>query len=60
MRKSNLPFIPSNDYSEFHFIIIVRWNDWPDGIAHNYTASFICILKVLSLFIVFWKFMNET
>ena len=33
MRKSNQSFIPANDYSEFHFIIIVRWNEWPVGIA---------------------------
>ena len=28
MRKSNRPFIPVNDYSEFNIIIIVRWNKW--------------------------------
>ena len=32
--------IPANDYSEFISFIIVRWNEWPVGIAHNYTALF--------------------
>ena len=45
MCKSNRPFIPANDYSEF---IIVHWNEWPVGIAHNYTALFRSILGVLS------------
>ena len=53
MRKSNRPFIPANDYSEFHFIIFVRWNEWPVGIAHNHTALFRSILGVLSPF-SFW------
>ena len=30
MRKSTLPFIPENDYSDL--IIIVRWNEGPVGI----------------------------
>ena len=54
MCKSNLPFIPVNDYSEF-----IRWNEWPVGIAHNYTALFRSILAVLSPF-SFWKFIDET
>ena len=44
MHKSNRPFIPVNDYSEFNLIIIVRWNEWPVGIANNYTALFKIIL----------------
>ena len=59
MCTSNLPFIPASDYSEFHFIIIVRWNEWPVGIAHNYTTLFRSILGVLSPFSS-WKFINET
>ena len=38
------------DYSEFNLIIIVRGNEWPVGIAHNYTALFRSILGVLSPF----------
>ena len=59
MRKSDRRFIPVNDNSEFHLIIIVRWNEWPVGIVHNYTALFRSILGILSLF-SFWKFINET
>ena len=58
MRKSNMPFIPENDYSEFHFIIFVLWNEWPVGFVHNHTAVFRSILNVLSPF-NFWKFINE-
>ena len=32
-----------------YFIIIVFWNDWPFGIAHNYTALFRSILGVLGV-----------
>ena len=39
MCKSNRPLIPAND----HF-----WNEWPVGIAHNYTALLRSILGVLS------------
>ena len=59
MHKSNWSFIPANDYSEFHLIIVVRWNEWPVGIAHNCTALCRSILGVLSPF-SFWKFINET
>ena len=59
MRKSNRPFVTANDYSDFYFIIIVRWNEWPVGIAHNHSALFKSILGVLSPF-SFWKFINET
>ena len=59
MRKSNRPFIPANDYSEFHLIIIVHWNERSVGIAHNYTSLFRSILGVLSPF-SFWKFINQT
>ena len=56
---SNRPFIPANDYSEFHFItcIVVRWNEWPVGITYNHTALFRSILLVLSPF-SFWEFIN--
>ena len=39
------------------FTIIVRWNEWPVRFAHNYTASFRSILRVLSPF-SFWEFIN--
>ena len=59
MRQSNLPFIPANDYSEFHLIIIVRWNKWPVGFAYNHISLFRSILEVLAPF-SFWKFINKT
>ena len=53
MRKSNWPFIPANDYSEFHFIIVVRWNEWPVGIADNHTSVFRSILGVRTFAVLF-------
>ena len=41
------------------FTIIVRWNELLVRIAHNYTASFLSILGVLSPF-SFWEFINKT
>ena len=55
MRNSSRPFIPANEYNEMKFTIIVRWNEWPVRFAHNYTASFRSILRVLSPF-SFWEF----
>ena len=49
------PVIYSSErLSWIHFIIIVRWNEWPVGIAHNYTALFSSILGILSPFSL-WK-----
>ena len=58
MCKSDRPFIPVNDYDEF-ISLIVRWNEWPVGFGHNYTALLRSILEVLSSF-SFWKFISET
>ena len=30
----------SQRFQRIYFTIIVRWNEWPVGIAHNYTALF--------------------
>ena len=59
MCNSNQSFIPANDYSGFTSLaIIVRWNEWPIGIAHDHTSSFRSILGILWPF-SFWKFINE-
>ena len=50
MCKSNQPFIPANDNSEFILLQSFRWNEWPVGFAHNYTALFRSILCVFSPF----------
>ena len=42
-----------------YFIITVRWNEWPLGIAHNHTALFSSIMGIHSPF-SFWKLINET
>ena len=43
----------------FHYTLIVRWNEWSVGIAHNQTALFRSIYRVPWPF-SFWKFINET
>ena len=44
----------ANEYIEFVSLKSVSWNEWPIGIAHNYTSLFRSILGVLSPF-SFWK-----
>ena len=44
------PFIPANDNSEFHLIIIVRWNEWPVGITQPYSEVYWGYIRHLVFF----------